>query len=364
MSTSFSQLSVFIYSKLLLVVIIFGTVDANCGKDTFIMDYLLNKTASGYNRQILPSYPVQVRIELWIQEVTSVSELTQDFEIDLYINEFWEDPALVYSSLIPCNGNLSFDSTMQENIWIPNTCFVNSKNASIHSSPFRNVFFMIFPNGSIWTNWRVKSKGPCKLDLARFPMDFVICFLVVESYNYNAKQVRMKWNHPTPVLLFKEMELPDFVMINYSIHTNQTVILRYAAGLWDELTISFLFQRRNGFYMLQGFIPTLMTVFISWISFYLSPSVINARTMIGVNSLLAMTFQFGSIVNNLPRVNYVKQRTLTLNLSGFLLKLDSKFHITTKIAATEEMSRESRAFPLIIFYIYRTESWIHMQPYQ
>jgi len=50
---------------------------------------------------------------MWVQEVTAVSELTQDFEIDLYINEFWsifdylqislyfrEDPALVFDYMV------------------------------------------------------------------------------------------------------------------------------------------------------------------------------------------------------------------------------------------------------------------------
>ncbi|VDM12402.1 unnamed protein product [Wuchereria bancrofti] len=294
----------------------------HCSNDTDVMDHLLTEAALRHNRHKLPSRPVIVRIEMWIQEVTYVSELTQDFEIDLYVNEFWEDPALNYEVLSPCNGNLSFDHSIHESIWIPNTCFINSKKALIHSSPFRNVFLMVFPNGkvlellslkvqtmvkvkrsSIWSCWRIKSTGPCHMDLRNFPMDSISCMLTFESYNYNIQEVRMKWNEPHSVLMFKDIELPDFTLVNY---TTSVIEAEYAAGLWDELTVSFTFKRRYGWYILQGYIPTYLTIFISWIPFYMSPRAMPARTMIGVNSLLAMTFQFGNIIRNLPRVSYIK----------------------------------------------------------
>lgn len=90
-------------------------------------------------------------------QTTSKSDFVQyptDYEAgihfslsDLYMNEYWTDPGLAYAILNPCQGNLSFDWTVLQNIWTPNTCFVNSKKAQIHSSPFRNVFLMVFPNG-------------------------------------------------------------------------------------------------------------------------------------------------------------------------------------------------------------------------
>lgn len=39
-------------------------------------------------------------------------------------------------------------------IWKPNTVFINSKSASIHKSPFTNLFLMIYSNGTVWANYR------------------------------------------------------------------------------------------------------------------------------------------------------------------------------------------------------------------
>lgn len=267
--------------------------------------------------------------------------MTQDFEIDLYMNEFWEDPALDYAYMRPCKGNVSFDSTMMDNIWIPNTVFINSKSAVLHSSPFTNVFLMIFPNGSIWSCWRIKSKGPCMLDMRNFPMDSITCLLTFASYNYNRNDVRMLFNQPNPVQLFKDIELPDFDMVNFSISTSEQ---QYAAGTWDELTVSFLFRRRYGWYLLQGYVPSYLNIGISWIPFYLGPRAIPARTMIGVNALLAMIFQFGNIIRNLPRVSYVKAidfwvlggmsfvfaSLVELALIGFLMRKEGRTTIKLK----------------------------------
>uniref|UniRef100_A0A7E4V951 Ligand-gated ion channel 50 n=1 Tax=Panagrellus redivivus TaxID=6233 RepID=A0A7E4V951_PANRE len=278
--------------------------DAHCTSDKTIIEKLL----ADYKQHKTPSeLGVSVGIEVWVQEVNSINEITSDFDMDIYVTELWVDNALRYDHMNPCKYNLSLSNEILEKIWKPNTCFINSKMAKIHQSPFTNVFLMIYPNGTVWVNYRVQVKGPCQMDFSSFPMDSQTCLLTLESFNYNNHEVDMRWlESPTqpPLTLLKEnIQLPDFVLTNYSTYLTQVV---YPAGIWNELTMTFTFSRRYGWYIFQAYIPTYSAIFISWISFVIPERMIPARTMLCVNSLLAATFQFGNIMRNLPRVSYVK----------------------------------------------------------
>ncbi|VDM91978.1 unnamed protein product, partial [Litomosoides sigmodontis] len=162
---------------------------------------------------------------------------------------------------------------------------------------------MLYPNGTVWVNYRVRVKGPCIMDLSNFPMDVQTCNLIYESFNYNNQEVRMRWINSNPVYAVSEILLPDFILINITATRRME---KYPAGMWDELHVNLTFERRCIWYFMQAYVPTYLTIFISWVSFSLGPRAIPARTMLGVNALLAMIFQFGNIMRNLPRVSYIK----------------------------------------------------------
>ncbi|KAK6101476.1 Neurotransmitter-gated ion-channel ligand binding domain family protein [Brugia pahangi] len=273
--------------------------EQNCANDSFILETILKK----YNRHKIPGDSVIVQVEVWVQEITTISDITSDFQLDIYISEMWLDPALDYSWMQPCKYNLSLNSVLLEKLWTPNSCFINSKTADIHRSPFPNIFLMIYSNGSVWTNYRLKLQGPCTMDLTRFPFDNVTCSLTFESFNYNTDEVQMIWSPLGVSKMREKMELADYELTGIE---NLRKTEPYPAGFWHELTMKFHFKRRAGWYILQAYLPTYLTICISWISFALGSKAIPARTMLGVNSLLAMTFQFGNIIRNLPRVSYVK----------------------------------------------------------
>lgn len=235
---------------------------------------------------------------------------------------FRYEPRLSFRNLSICATNITLKSQFRDRLWNPDTCIINSKSAEIHKSPSENMFVIVYEDGEsvdgrsylrggatslfflgmVWSNYRMKVKAPCRMDLKMFPFDHQECSLVFESYSYNKQEVELSW-HSDPVTFINPVELPDFQLQDFTA-VRQT--LEYPNGLWDELRVTFTFSRRYGFYLFQVYFPTTLTVISSWVGFFLDARSVSARITLGVSSLLALTFQFGTVLKHLPRVSYIK----------------------------------------------------------
>lgn len=67
-----------------------------------VIDNLLKES---YNKHYIPAYPVRVRVDMWVQEVTAVSELTQDFEIGKLLTIFRQH---IYIHVLPMISLIKF----------------------------------------------------------------------------------------------------------------------------------------------------------------------------------------------------------------------------------------------------------------
>uniref|UniRef100_A0A0N4Z154 Ligand-gated ion channel 50 n=1 Tax=Parastrongyloides trichosuri TaxID=131310 RepID=A0A0N4Z154_PARTI len=280
----------------------------NCNEDNvdvISIEILRSLFNIHYDKQILPKKRgVDVIIELALQNFNDVDEGTGSFTADILLSQIWHDPRLDFSLYSHCLENLTLNYQVVEKIWQPFVCVVNSKRSVLHTSPTPNTFLLIYPNGTVWLNSRLRVEAPCYLDLVLFPIDHNECELIIESYAYNTDKVRLKWRSWDPVFSYEtKTKLPDFELIKLKWAENS---FYYAAGKWDQLSVSFILKRKVGFYILYVYIPIYICVLVSWIAFWLDYRALPARMTLGVSALMALTFQYGNVARTMPKVSYIK----------------------------------------------------------
>lgn len=145
-------------------------------------------------------------------------------------------------------------------------------------------------------------RAPCRFNLGVFPFDRVQCQLIFQSYTYELKDLSLQWFTPLPVTLLSDILLDDYFFVNYTLdRINGT----YPPGIWDQAVITFYFQRRFVYYLLKTYIPSTLTVIVSWITFFMEAKFISARVSVGVSALLTLSVQFGTL-DDLPRASELK----------------------------------------------------------
>jgi C4-dicarboxylate transporter len=89
------------------------------------------------------------------------------------------------------------------------------------------------------------------------------------------------------------MELQQLVTINIS-------------GNFSCLYAEFHLQRLSGYYVIQTYVPSVLIVILSWVSFWIDHRAIPARISLGLLTVLSITTMSSGALSQLPRVSYVK----------------------------------------------------------
>lgn len=85
----------------------------------------------------------------------------------------------------------------------------------------------------------------------------------------------------------EEAELPQFTIIGYG--TNDR-IEKLATGAYQRLSLSFKLKRNIGYFVFQTYLPSILIVMLSWVSFWINHEATSARVALGkINKVLKHT---------------------------------------------------------------------------
>ncbi|XP_045106724.1 glycine receptor subunit alphaZ1-like [Portunus trituberculatus] len=142
----------------------------------------------------------------------------------------------------------------------------------------------------------------CHFDFHHYPHDKQKCEMLIQSLSYKSHLVRFawceSWAQPKNKLDKDIFSLPHFTLAKYDHEPCNTDIPCVKAV--------FLLVRHPDFHILHTYVPTVLIVILSWMSFWIAPDATPARVTLGVTSILTMATQYSQSTKNLPPVSYIK----------------------------------------------------------
>lgn len=78
------------------------------------------------------------------------------------------------------------------------------------------------------------------------------------------------------------------------------------AGTYPCLEFRFILKRDIGYFLIQVYVPSILIVILSWVSFWINVDASPARVSIGLLTVLTTTTMSSGARSTLPRVSYIK----------------------------------------------------------
>jgi len=123
------------------------------------------------------------------------------------------------------------------------------------------------------------------------------------SDGYTVSDVVMYWKE-TPVRGVDEAELPQFTIIGYETNDRKE---KLATGNYQRLSLSFKLQRNIGYFVFQTYLPSILIVMLSWVSFWINHEATSARVALGNYITNKLTLRNSSVNRTSTKVCYLIQ---------------------------------------------------------
>uniref|UniRef100_A0A0N4Z0B3 Gamma-aminobutyric acid receptor subunit beta n=1 Tax=Parastrongyloides trichosuri TaxID=131310 RepID=A0A0N4Z0B3_PARTI len=266
---------------------------------------LLEDLLSDYDIRLRPNFggpAIELHLDIMLASFDSISEVNMDYTITIDLHQYWQDDRLSWSKDLNIE-EISLSGEFSNRIWCPDLFLANDKQSFLHTVTENNKMLRVSRSGNVTYGMRFTSTLSCNMDLKRYPLDYQYCSVEIESYGYTTSEVVMKWREKNPVYSVSHVEVPQFVILNITTKNRQVTT---ATGSYQRLSLVFFLKRSIGYFIFQTYLPCILIVMLSWVSFWINHEATSARVALGITTVLNMTTISTGVRQSLPRISYIK----------------------------------------------------------
>nr|6CDU_A Chain A, chimeric alpha1GABAA receptor [synthetic construct]6CDU_B Chain B, chimeric alpha1GABAA receptor [synthetic construct]6CDU_C Chain C, chimeric alpha1GABAA receptor [synthetic construct]6CDU_D Chain D, chimeric alpha1GABAA receptor [synthetic construct]6CDU_E Chain E, chimeric alpha1GABAA receptor [synthetic construct]6CDU_F Chain F, chimeric alpha1GABAA receptor [synthetic construct]6CDU_G Chain G, chimeric alpha1GABAA receptor [synthetic construct]6CDU_H Chain H, chimeric alpha1 len=309
--------------------------------------------------------PVDVSVSIFINKIYGVNTLEQTYKVDGYIVAQWTGkPRKTPGDKPLIVENTQIERWINNGLWVPALEFINV----VGSPDTGNKRLMLFPDGRVIYNARFLGSFSNDMDFRLFPFDRQQFVLELEPFSYNNQQLRFSDIQVYTENIDNEEIDEWWIRGKASTHISD---IRYDhlssvqpnQNEFSRITVRIDAVRKIGYFVIQTYLPCIMTVILSQVSFWLNRESVPARTVFGVTTVLTMTTLSISARNSLPKVAYATAMDWFIAVCyafvfSALIEFATVNYFTKRgVESVSKIDRLSRiAFPLL-FGIFNLVYW-------
>ncbi|KAL0123006.1 hypothetical protein PUN28_007565 [Cardiocondyla obscurior] len=239
-----------------------------------------------------------VNVSVLLLSLASPDESSLKYEVEFLLQQQWYDPRLRYSN----KSEYEYLNAIHHynDIWLPDTYFIMHGD---FKDPLIPVHFAlrIYRNGTVNYLMRRHLILSCQGRLNIFPFDDPLCSFAIESISYEQTAITYVWKNDEGTLRTS----PSLTSLNAYLIKNQTITcpIKGWRGNYSCLKVDLIFTRDRSFYFTTVFIPGIILVTSSFITFWLEWNAVPARVMIGVTTMLNFFTTSNGFRGTLPVVS-------------------------------------------------------------
>ncbi|KAI8122344.1 Glutamate-gated chloride channel [Lucilia cuprina] len=291
--------------------------------DKEILDLLLEKKR--YDKRLLPPVngTLTVNVNVLLLSLASPDESSLKYEVEFLLNQQWNDPRLQYGN----KSHYDFLNALHhhDSIWTPDTYFIMHGDFKDPIIPM-HFALRIYRNGTItyamrnfyyyfilWTYMYINVLYSYFLLLKTVNMYLLITqglkiilwklqtISPSHEVSYEEAQIKYVWKNDEDTL----RKSPSLTTLNAYLIKNQTTACDQNSwrGNYSCLQVELTFTRDRAYYFTTVFIPGIILVTSSFITFWLEWNAVPARVMIGVTTMLNFFTTSNGFRSTLPVVS-------------------------------------------------------------
>ncbi|XP_039275326.1 pH-sensitive chloride channel 2-like, partial [Nilaparvata lugens] len=116
----------------------------------------------------------------------------------------------------------------------------------------------------------------------------------MDSWRYNTSNVVLEWEATAPALIpNNNPSLAEYYLVDMSTLSSEdnccvqhSAVNPHTYYSYSSLVLTFVLAREFGYYLMDYYLPSVLLVILSWMTFWLEPNSIPTRVSLGTSTML------------------------------------------------------------------------------